>query len=81
MSKRRGLWDSVVARNATLIASDDDMKIALADFRRELVQLGFEQHASGRVEADVPTIVGQQTNVIAAIRTVASRVTVGAASE
>jgi hypothetical protein len=74
MNSRRGLWDSLVAREARKVEADPAVQAAVAAFRSRLVQLGFSQHPSSRTEADVEVIAVRQREIVEALRSLAEAV-------
>jgi hypothetical protein len=74
MNSRRGIWDSLVAREARKAEADPATEQAIATFRSRLVQLGFSQHPSKRTEAKVAVVSGRQPEIIEALGTLAAAI-------
>jgi hypothetical protein len=74
MNSRRGLWDSLVAREARKIEADPATEQAVAAFRSRLVQLGFSQHPSKRTEANVGVVSTGQSEIIEALGSLAASI-------
>jgi hypothetical protein len=71
MNARRGIWDSLVARDARKVETDAAIAAAVAAFRGQLIQLGFKQHESKRTEAAVDVVTARGPQIIDALRALA----------